>query len=528
MRAEDLRRAILQAAVQGKLVPQDKNDEPASELLKRIQAEKKALIKEGKLKKEKPLRPISEEEIPYDLPDKWVWCRLGEIVFENIGGGTPSKQNPEYWNGTIPWASVKDLNCNVLTTTKDYITEIGLFESSSNLIPANSIIVCTRMGLGKIVRNAVPVAINQDLRALIIPLDKIDSAFFINWYKTLNIQGGGMTVKGITLEVLNNITFPLPPLAEQQCIVAKVDELMAMCDELETAEKELDALEDRFAEYLPKSILQTAVQGKLVPQDKNDEPATELLIRIQKEKVQLVKDGKLKKEKPLPPITEEEIPYDLPDGWVWCRFGDLIQLISGRDLEPNEYNNQGNGIPYVTGASALINNNIDIVRWTEYPSVKSAYGDILLSCKGTVGKIVHNTIGDCHIARQIMSIRTLVPEIDRYYIALALETFVTQLISQAKSMIPGISRNDVTSLLFPLPPYAEQRRIVAKVEKLLALCEDLKQARIMPIAKVVDRVIPFPATTYKHEPVGMAARGMADDLSAKAMQTIANLFEEED
>ena len=266
----------------------------------------------------------------------------------------------------------------------------------------------------------------------------------------------------------------------------------------------------------------------MVPQDKNDEPATELLIRIQKEKVQLVKDGKLKKEKPLPPITEEEIPYDLPDGWVWCRFGDLIQLISGRDLEPNEYNNQGNGIPYVTGASALINNNIDIVRWTEYPSVKSAYGDILLSCKGTVGKIVHNTIGDCHIARQIMSIRTLVPEIDRYYIALALETFVTQLISQAKSMIPGISRNDVTSLLFPLPPYAEQRRIVAKVEKLLALCEDLKQARIMPIAKVVDRVIPFPATTYKHEPVGMAARGMADDLSAKAMQTIANLFEEED
>lgn len=230
--ADYLPKCILQAAVQGKLVPQDKNDEPASELLKRIQAEKIKLIKEGKLKKEEPLRPITEDVIPYDLPDGWVWCRLGEIMHGNVGGGTPSKQRAEYWNGNIPWASVKDLNCNILSTTQDTITELGLKESTSNLIPADSIIVCMRMGLGKIAISAIPVAINQDLRALFIPKDKIVDQYFIYWYKTLIINGGGMTVKGITINDLNNMLFPLPPLTEQQRIVAKVYELMALCDEL--------------------------------------------------------------------------------------------------------------------------------------------------------------------------------------------------------------------------------------------------------------------------------------------------------
>jgi len=193
------------------------------------------LAKEGKVKKEKPLPPITEDEILYDLPEGWVWCRLGSLLHDNIGGGTPSKQNPSYWNGDINWASVKDLNCDVLTTTIDTITELGLAESSSNLISEGNIIVCTRMGLGKIVVNAIPVAINQDLRALIMPKDKINLTYFIYWYKTLSIIGGGMTVKGIKNEDLVKIPFPLPSLAEQQRIVAKVDELMSFCNELKEA-----------------------------------------------------------------------------------------------------------------------------------------------------------------------------------------------------------------------------------------------------------------------------------------------------
>jgi type I restriction enzyme S subunit len=229
---EYLPKSILQAAVQGKLVPQDIHDEPASVLLERIRAEKARLVKEGKIKKEKPLSPITEDEIPYDLPEGWVWCRFGDIIIQNIGGGTPSKQNPAYWNGNIPWASVKDLTGTILNKTQDCITELGLKESSSNLIPADSIIVCTRMGLGKIAINTIPVAINQDLRALIISRMNIDLRYVIAYYKTLNIRGEGTTVKGISIEELHNMLFPLPPVAEQQRIVAKVNELMALCEEI--------------------------------------------------------------------------------------------------------------------------------------------------------------------------------------------------------------------------------------------------------------------------------------------------------
>ncbi|MDR1754833.1 MAG: restriction endonuclease subunit S, partial [Eubacterium sp.] len=232
--AEYLPKAILQAAVQGKLVPQNPHDEPAVKLLERIRHEKAKLIKEGKIKKEKPLHPITADEIPYNLPQGWIWCRLGDIVLENIGGGTPSKQNENYWNGDIPWASVKDLSGDTLSITKDTITVNGLTQSTSNLIPAGNVIVCTRMGLGKIAINNIDVAINQDLRALFLP-DNIDKNYFLFFYKSQNILGSGMTVKGISIDELNTLPFPLPPLAEQQRIVAKVDELMALCEELKDA-----------------------------------------------------------------------------------------------------------------------------------------------------------------------------------------------------------------------------------------------------------------------------------------------------
>ena len=332
MKAAQLRQSILQAAVQGKLVLQNPQDEPASELLKRIQTEKSHLIKNGKIKKEKPLPSVSEEEKPYDLPDGWEWCRLGNVILQNIGGGTPSKSVSEYWNGDVPWASVKDLSGKYLSSTRDRITKKGLLNSTSNLIPSGNVIVCTRMGLGKISINTIKLAINQDLRALFVS-KYINIHYFIYYYQGLSIVGSGMTVKGITIDELNNLFFPLPPLAEQQRIVAKVDELMTLCDELKAVEKELDSLEANLADYLPKSILQAAVRGKLVPQSIHDEPASELLKRIQEEKSCLIKAGKLKKEKPLPPISEEEKPYDLPDGWEWCRVGDICSVNPRNNLQ---------------------------------------------------------------------------------------------------------------------------------------------------------------------------------------------------
>lgn len=535
MKVADLRRAILQAAVQGKLVPQDKNDEPVSELLKRIQAEKAVLIKEGKLKKGKPLLPITDEEIPHDLPDGWVWCRLCDLGSFS-SGKTPDMTNPLFWdNGTVLWVSSKDMKSKYLNDSKMKITELA--KENMTVYPAGTLLMVVRSGILKrmlpICILTVESTINQDIKAYsLFDSDMSEYVYFMlkGLEKTIldDYTKQVTTVDSLRFEEFSRVMpVPLPPADEQRRIVSKVSELMVMCDELEAAEKELDSLEEHFFDYLPKSILQAAVQGKLVPQDKNDEPASEFLKRIQAEKAVLIKEGKLKKEKPLPPISEDEIPYDLPDGWAWCRLGSLIQLLSGRDLEPRLYNDLGKGIPYITGASALIDNKIDVVRWTEHPVTVSTLQDILLSCKGTVGKIVHNTIGDCHIARQIMAIRTPYMDINKDYLAIVLKTFVPQLVDQAKSMIPGISRDDVLNLLYPIPPLVEQQRIVAKVDELMAMCDELKRVADQPISH--DNVIPFPAVPKeKDEPIAMAARGEVEGMSDQAKQAIEDLFGEDE
>jgi type I restriction enzyme, S subunit len=217
-----LRRFILDLAVRGKLVDQDPNDEPASELLKQIQSEKRRLIKEGKLKtdKDKSLLGITKYKEPYDIPVNWKWVKLSETINNHLGGGTPSKNNRDYWDGDIYWASVKDIGKQkYLDKTIDRITELGLANSTSNLIPSGNLIVVTRMGLGKIAINHIPVAINQDLRALFLS-DLISVEYHYIFFKTHGFEGSGVTVKGIKVDELISIDFPLPPLAEQHRIVS--------------------------------------------------------------------------------------------------------------------------------------------------------------------------------------------------------------------------------------------------------------------------------------------------------------------
>lgn len=534
MKAADLRKSILQAAVQGKLVPQDKNDEPASELLKRIQAEKIALAKAGELKSEITLLPISEDEIPYDLPEGWSWCRLGMIG--NVRGGKRIPKGKSF--SRLPtehiYIRVTDMKNGTIIDDDIHYIENDVFQSISRYTISKADIYITIAGtIGEsgtvpdkfdgmnLTENAAKLslwAVNKEyiVRAILSPL--IQNQF--------SVKTNQMAQPKLALAQIKSTIISLPPLAEQQRIVAKLDELMALCDELEAAEKEQETLERRLADGLPKSILQAAVQGKLVPQDKDDEPASELLERIRAEKAALIKAGKLKREKTLPPVSEEDMPYDLPEGWVWCRLGEFIQLLSGRDLDPNSYNEVKNGIPYITGASAISDGKIDIVRWTESPVVISEADDILLSCKGTVGKIAINTIGNCHIARQIMAIRVLYPEVNRDYLAISLRTFISQLQIQAKSIIPGISRNDVLGICFPLPPLAEQQRIVAKVDELMALCEELKHVDAQPIDH--SHIIPFPAAKEAGPgPIAIAARGDADEFSAQTKQAIEDLLAED-
>lgn len=220
---------LLELAIQGKLTDQRDEDGDARDLLKEIQAEKEKLIKEKQIKKEKPLPEITEEEKTFDIPENWMWVRLGEMILNHIGGGTPDKSNEAYWNGDIPWMSVKDVHQDSMYAdrTIDSITPAGLENSSSNLIEANRLIVVMRMAVGRAVINKLPVAINQDLRALFFR-DNVTQEYILRIFKILKFETSGMTVKGIKLWVLLNTPIPLPPLAEQKRIVAKLDELLPL------------------------------------------------------------------------------------------------------------------------------------------------------------------------------------------------------------------------------------------------------------------------------------------------------------
>ena len=226
---QNMKTKLLDLAIQGKLTDQRAEDGNARDLLKEIQAEKEKLIKEKKIKKEKPLPEITEEEKPFDIPENWMWVRLGEMILNHIGGGTPDKSNEAYWNGDIPWMSVKDVHQDSMYAdrTIDSITPAGLENSSSNLIEANRLIVVMRMAVGRAVINKLPVAINQDLRALFFR-DNVTQEYILRIFKILKFETSGMTVKGIKLWVLLNTPIPLPPLAEQKRIVAKLDELLPL------------------------------------------------------------------------------------------------------------------------------------------------------------------------------------------------------------------------------------------------------------------------------------------------------------
>ena len=253
-------------------------------------------------------------------------------------------------------------------------------------------------------------------------------------------------------------------------------------------------MEDRMtAQQLKNSILQMAVQGKLVPQDPNDEPASVLLDRIRKEKEQLIKDGKIKKNKKESYIfrgadnlhyeqigkevkcIEDELPFEIPGSWCWSRFSSLYSLTSGQDLSPNNYNSDKKGIAYITGASNITDGKIEINRWTINPKSTAHFGDLLFTCKGTVGKMAFLNVEKAHIARQIMSISSPY-DLDLYYLKLILRTNLNSIKIKAKSMIPGISRVDVLNILIPLPPIDEQTRIVEKIKEIEPLIEKYKQS----------------------------------------------------
>lgn len=506
-----LRELILELAVRGRLVPQNPDDEPASKLLEKIEAEKAQLIKDGKLKKQKPLAPVSEEEKPFELPEGWERIRLGNAL-EVINGRAYKKH--EMLDSGTPLLRVG----NLFTSNEWYYSDLEL--EPNKYIDNGDLIYAWSASFGPFIWDGGKVIYHYHIWKLeIFDQGSLYKPFAYNYLKAITEQikasGSGIAMLHMTKERMEKLVIPLPPFAEQQRIVAKVDELMALCDQLEqqsehqlTAHQQLtdtllatltdsaDAQElndnwQRLANHfdllfsgpmgawaidrLKDTILQLAVMGKLVPQNPDDEPASELLKRIDDEKARLVKEGKIKKPKKLPPVSDDEKPFELPQGWEWVRLGSFIELISGQHLKGDEYSaeQKGDAIPYLTGPADFGPITPVPTRFTNEKRAVAEAGDILITCKGSgVGK-TNTAIETTAISRQLMAARCIL--VSKSFLHLVLKTLASAFQEQSIGIaIPGISREDVTEAILILPPLAEQHRIVEKVDELFALCDQLK------------------------------------------------------
>ena len=488
MTPEQLKASILQYAMEGKLVKQNLNDISAIQNLKEAREKIKEAIKNKELRREK----YTQAENNGKLPKNWGVARLKEICEKNnssikrgpFGSSiTKSMFVPKgkdtykvYEQGN---AIRRDINYGSYYITKDKFESLSAFQ-----VKPGDIIVSCAGTIGKtfiLPPKIEPGIINQALLKLTLDTSIIDKKFFLLEFESisvqLNLHAKGSAIKNLaSLKYLKNkVDFPLPPLEEQKRIVAKIEKLMPLVDEYAESYNRLQKIDNEFEDKLKQSVLQYAMEGKLVKQNLSDEPASELIKKIENEKAELIKEGKIKKSKKLPSINDDEKPFDIPDSWEWVRLGQIINLISGRDIPKKDHLNKEikGSIPYITGASNIDKNgNINISEWVTNPTVVVNKGTILLSVKGTIGKISILDLAQAHIARQIMGIDNMFG-IDKKYLQYYIESYVQQLQQKAKSIIPGISRDDLLLAILPLPPVKEQERIVIKLERLLSSINSL-------------------------------------------------------
>ena len=482
-----MKNSILQLAIQGKLVEQRPEEGTGEELYRQIQKKKQELIKAGTIKKEKPLPEISEDDIPFDIPTNWKWIRLGNVASVFGGKRIPAGRTLSTENTGYKYIRVSDMkNGSVLTDHLLYVP-VDIYPSISRYVINKEDVYITVAGtigrVGKIPSEIDGANLTENADRLVFQV--IDQDWLIKCLESLLIQkqiADATTKVGqpkLAIKRIQEFFLPLPPLAEQKRIVAKIEELLPYIDRYEKAWSRLEDFKKRFPVDMQKSILQMAIQGKLVEQCPEEGTGEELFQQIQAEKQKLFKEGKIKKEKPLPEISEDEILFEIPENWKWCRFGTAISLLSGTDFKPEEYNDKGKGTVYITGASCLSETGVIQCRWTVSPRVIAERGDVLLVCKGSgYGKTAICDIEKAHIARQIMAIKKL-QHLDMNYIMFYLQANLNEIKGNGQGVIPGIDRGSIRNMLFPLPPLAEQKRIVAKLEEILPLCERIQVTKMV-------------------------------------------------
>ena len=516
IKAEDLRASILQAAVQGKLVPQDPDDEPAEELVKRIRAEKQRLIREGKIKKERNVSEIHrrdghwyetidgkderciDDEIQFEIPESWMWVRLG-----NIGrwkaGSTPSKQVPGYYrDGTIPWLKTGDLCNSHINYVPGRITNKALDDCSLELIPVNSVLVAMYGAtIGKVGINDIALTTNQACCACTLLLDLNSEYLFwfiqsqVSYIRQLSLGGAQ---PNISKDILTKILFPLPSVNEQKRIVEKIDSLIPLIERYGQIDSEYSSLIESIPGDLRASILQAAVQGRLVPQDPNDEPAEELVKRIRAEKQRLIKEGKIKKERNVSEIhrrdghwyetidgkdercIDDEIPFEIPDSWTWCRGSTCFSKMESRHPDSDYFD-------YID-IDAIDNNHCVVtspkrILASQAPSRASRAvheGDVLFSMVRPYLRniaIIDRSLQDS-IASTGFYVCSPYPYLhSRFLFWMLISNYVIDGLTEFMkgNNSPSIKNSDIESFLFVIPPINEQKRIVEKIDSLSPLIE---------------------------------------------------------
>ena len=438
-----------------------------------------------------------EDEIPFELPDGWAWSKVGPLC-EYITSG--SRGWAQYYSDTGSlFLRMGNLSRDSFELRMDNLQRVDLPDNAEGVrtrVTENDLLfsITAEIGmLGLIPADFEEAYINQHV-GLIRFLKEAQAKYFPyilmsdfcrNQYYTTQ---SGMK-NSFRLDNIQNILTPVPPLAEQIRIAEKLSCIWAQIQQIDS-----ESATARDIIILAKAkILDLAIRGQLVPQDPSDEPASVLLEHIRAEKEELIRQGKIKRDKKESVIfrgednsyyekigdkvenISDEIPFELPDGWAFVRLKELCELVSGRDLSPSEYNADGDGIPYITGASNFANGKVSLARWTTTPQVITKTGDLLLTCKGTIGEMALNNFGDAHIARQVMAIRntfTLNPE----YLALCITAHISAIKNVAKGLIPGISREDILNLILPVPSPNYQAKIVERVAEVTNILSAIEKS----------------------------------------------------
>lgn len=484
MTAEQLKASILQLAIQGKLVEQRAEEGTGEELLSQVREEKQALIKAGKVKKSKSCAAIIEDEISFDIPSTWKWTRFDEVILLLSGADlTPDKYN-DLEKGTVYLTGASNIeNGNIIINRWT--------EFPKNIAHKGDLLLTCKGTVGKTaILDLEEVHIARQIMAITPILCNVKYIDFFLQYivESLKKEAKSM-IPGIERSTVLNALLPLPPLEEQKRIVAKIEELIPFVEQYAKTSTRLNTLNASFPDRMKKSILQQAVMGKLVPQDPKDEPASVLLKKIAEEKLKLIKEGKIKKQKALPAITEDEIPFDIPESWEWVQLDELAIFENGDRGKnyPNKSEYVQSGVAWINTSHIKTNgyltttemNYITREKFETLRSGKIEENDLVFCLRGaTYGKVSRvEPYTEGAVASSLMIIRPII-SILRDYLLLYLKTPLafSELAKYANgSAQPNLGAKDVRKYLVPLPPLKEQKRILECVEEILPKLDDLRK-----------------------------------------------------